>query len=99
MPRNRFQKILEFLQFAGNSNYDANHPNRDKLYKVRYVVEFLVDRFKTNYLPARSISVDEELLLWKERLSFKQYIPSKRIRFGIKLFTPCEHGGQVWSVE
>ena len=68
---------MEFLHFADNSNYDANDPKQDKLYKVRYVVEFLIDRFKTSYLPAESISVDEELLLWKGRLSLKQYIPSK----------------------
>ena len=48
MSWNRFQKILEFLHFADNSNYDANDPNWDKLYKVRYVVEFLIDCFKTS---------------------------------------------------
>ena len=60
-------------------------------------MEFLIDRFKTSYLPAESISVDEELLLWKGRLSFKQYIPSKRARFGIKLFSLCEDSGYLWN--
>ena len=97
MSRNRFQEISEFLHFADNSNYDANESNQDKLYKVRYVVEFLIDRFKTCCLPAESISVNEELLLWKGRLSFKQYIPSKRARFGIKLFSLCEDSGYLWN--
>ena len=43
MARNRFTEILKFLHFVDNSNYNANDPNRDKLYKVRGVVEFLVD--------------------------------------------------------
>ena len=60
-------------------------------------MEFLIDCFKTSYLPAESISVDEELLLWKGRLSFKQYIPSKRARFGIKLFSLCEDSGYLWN--
>ena len=30
------------------------------------------------------MSIDEKLLLWKGKLSFKQYIPSKRLRYGIR---------------
>ena len=82
MSRNRFQKILQRLHFADKSNYDANDPNRDRPYKVRDVVGLLVSRFKTVYLPTKSMSIDEEVLLWKEKLSFKQYIRIKRARFG-----------------
>ena len=39
MPRNRFQVIMAFLHFADNSDYDVNDPNRDRLYKVRAVIE------------------------------------------------------------
>ena len=61
MARNRFTEILKFLHFVDNSNYNANDPNRDKLYKVRGVVEFLVDQFKNVYILAQHISIDEEL--------------------------------------
>ena len=64
MARNRFTEILKFLHFVDNSNYNANDPNRDKLYKVRGVVEFLVYQFNV-YIPTQHISIDEELLLWK----------------------------------
>lgn len=77
MPRNRFQSILQFLHFADNSRYDANDPNHDRLYKVRPVVGYLVSKFKSVYIPEEHISIDEELLLWKGRLVFKQYIPLK----------------------
>ena len=90
MTRNRFQKILQFLNFADNSNYDANDSGRGKLFKVKDIVEFLVRRFKTLYIASENSSIDEELLLYKRRLSFEQYIPSKRARFGIKLFSLCE---------
>ena len=63
----------------------------------RDIEEFLVDRFKTVYIPSENISIDEELLLYKGRLSFKQYIPSKRARFGIKLFSLCEDSGYLWN--
>ena len=44
--------------------YDATDPGCDKLFKVRDIVEFLVDRLKTVYIPSENISVDEELLLY-----------------------------------
>lgn len=97
MPRNRFQSILQFLHFADNSNYDATDPNHDRLYKVRPVIEYLVSKFKSNYIPEQHISIDEELLLWKGRLVFKQYIPLKRARFGIKMFSLCETTGYLWK--
>ena len=59
--------MLQFLHFADNSNYDATDPGRDKLFKVRDFIEFLVDRFKTVYISSENISIDEGLLLYKER--------------------------------
>ena len=37
--------------------------------------------------------MDESLVLFKERLNFKQYINSKRARFGIKLYQLCTSNG------
>ncbi|KAF0747901.1 Uncharacterized protein FWK35_00022580 [Aphis craccivora] len=34
--------------------------------------------------------IDESIVEWKGRLCFKQFIPSKRHRFGIKLFVLCD---------
>ena len=49
------------------------------------------------YIPSENISIDEELSLFKGRLSFKRYISSKRARFGIKLFSLCEDSGYLWN--
>jgi membrane-bound inhibitor of C-type lysozyme len=46
--------------------------------------------FKDTLLPFSNLAIDESLLLWKGRLSFKQYIKSKRHRFGIKLYILCD---------
>ena len=54
---------------------------------------YLVNKFRTVYVPEDHISIHEELLLWKGNLAFKQYIPMKRARFGIKLFSLCETSG------
>ena len=71
--------------------------DHDRLYKVHAVIEYIVDRFKSVYVPDEFVCIDEELLLWKDRLSFKQYIPNKRSRFSIKLFSLCETSGYLWN--
>ena len=90
MSRNCYQAILEFLHFNDSAFCDAADPGRERLFNVRALIEHLVKRFKEVYIPSREISIDEELMLWKGRLGFKQYIPNKRCRFGIKYVSLCE---------
>ena len=45
------------------------------------------------YYPGEDLSVDEPLVLFKGRLVFKQYIKSKRARFGIKFYKMCTYAG------
>ena len=42
------------------------------------------------YTPESAICTDDCLILWKGRLVFRQHIPNKRSRFGIKLYALCE---------
>ncbi|GFT39160.1 piggyBac transposable element-derived protein 4 [Trichonephila clavipes] len=56
-------------------------------------------KFSEVYTPEQDICIDESLLLYKGRLSWTQYLPLKRARFGIKMFMLCEsHSGYVWSI-
>ena len=48
-------------------------------------------KFKSLVIPYKDICIDESLILWKGRLAFKQYIPTKRHRFGIKVFVVCDY--------
>ena len=97
MPRNRFQLIFEFFHFNDNSNYNPQDPNQDCLFKIHRVLDYLMDKFKSVYTPDKHIAIDEELLLWKRRLGFKQYIPNKRACFRIKMFSVCEVSGYLWN--
>ena len=58
MPRNIYQLLLAFLLFADNSLYDPKDPCRDRLYKMRQVVDYFVTRFKSAYLPEEHVSID-----------------------------------------
>ena len=90
MSRDRYLFFLRFLHFADNSN-----PNKDdRLFKIRCIVDHFKSVFKRSFYPFQNIVIDESLLLFKGRLSFRQYIPSKRHRFGVKFFVmvDCETG-------
>ena len=44
------------------------------------------ERIRKVYQPGKKLSVDESLILLEGWLHFKQYIKTKRSRFGIKLY-------------
>ncbi len=97
MPRNRFQTLLKFWHFNDSTGEpDRASPDRDRIYKIRPVVDHLFEHFQLAYVPEKQLAVDESLLLWKGRLLFRQYIPLKRARFGIKLFCACAKSGYTY---
>lgn len=53
-------------------------------------MDLLRERFPLYINAYKNVAIDESLMLWKGRLLFKQYIPSKRHRFGVKLFILCD---------
>ena len=98
MPRNHFQSLLRFWHCNDNSKEPArNDHNRDRLNKIRPLVQHLQEEFQSVNTPSKYVAIDESLLLWKGQLIFKQYIPLKRARFGIKLFNVCEDSGYTYK--
>ena len=53
-------------------------------------INCLLEKFQSNYTPDEHLAIDEYLSLWKGRLSFKIYIPTKRERYGVKIYMLCE---------
>ncbi|XP_066602390.1 piggyBac transposable element-derived protein 4-like [Prorops nasuta] len=89
MCRNRYLQILRFLHFANNDEL-GNHP----LKKAKPVIDDLRVKFSRTISPGKNLYIDESLVLWKGRLMFKQYLPLKRNRYGIKVFelVDCKSG-------
>lgn len=85
MKRDRFLSILKYLHFSDNTTAGIT----DKLHKIRNIVETIVDTFKSAIKPGKSIVIDESMVPWRGRLRFRQYIPGKRHKYGIKLYKLC----------
>jgi len=89
MPRNRFQLLLKFWHFANNEDAIEG----DRLHKLRNVCNALISRFQALYEPEKELSIDEAMVLFRGRLLFRQYLPGKRHKYGVKLYMLCEPSG------
>lgn len=94
MREKHYLLITKFLHFENFKELNTEtHPNM-KLRKIYELYSMLIQQFKTVYIPNENISIDQQL---KEFLGCK-YIPSKRARFNIKKFQPCEaESGYMWN--
>ena len=84
--RDRYDSLLRYLHFVDNEKVSSS----DRLSKLGSVLDDLKTKFSGAMYPYQNLVVDESLMLWKGRLHFKQYVPSKRSRFGIKLHILCD---------
>jgi hypothetical protein len=93
----RFHLLLKF-HFVDNGHYEETTCSSRRLYKLKPILDYLSDSFRSVYTPECEVSVDQSLMMWKAQLSWKAYIPSKRARFRIKSFELCEaKSGYVWN--
>ena len=69
----------------------------DRLLKLRAVCDRLLGQFQAAYIPGKELSIDESMVLWRGRLMFRQYIPGKRHKYGVKIYMLCATSGYVWN--
>lgn len=79
----RYTDILRALHFSKTS---AGVTNNDRFSKLGSFFPSLMAKFENFVNPGEFICIDESLMPYKGRLSFKQYVPSKRARFGVKFY-------------
>jgi hypothetical protein len=99
IPRDRFLHVLRFLHFENNED-PPNHddPNYDRLWKIRKVFDTLNNKFCEMYNPTEHLAVDEVIVSYKGRVIFRQYIPKKHKRFGIKIYKLCDSLGYTFDM-
>jgi len=93
----RYFHIVRFLHFTDN---DRNGVDRTdyRLWKIRDLFEIIRTNFSKFYNPSEHLAVDEVILKFKGRVLFKQCIPKKRKRFGIKMFKLCVSNGYTYDM-
>ena len=78
-PANRFNHLLASIHFNDNNSAakPRGHPGYDKLYKVRPIVDSILQKCLSLYKPHWENSIDEAMVGFKGRSSLKQYVPNK----------------------
>lgn len=81
----RFQFLLQNLRFD-NIDTRAERKQVDRLAPVRDLFESFVTNCKSAYTPFQNVTIDEKLEAFRGRCVFRQYIPSKPNKYGLKVF-------------
>lgn len=86
LSRNRFELLLSNfnLHFANNETIDKD----TRLRKI-LLIDALVENYQKIFSPGENFVIDETMIYWRGRLVFRQYIPNKAHKYGIKLFKLC----------
>ncbi|KAL4134748.1 hypothetical protein QTP88_006465 [Uroleucon formosanum] len=82
-PHSRLNKWYDMNE--SNSQADPNN----RVYKLGSVINNVMTNSNNCMQPYDRFCIDESLIKFMGRLSFKQYIKNKKSRFGIKLFKLC----------
>ena len=91
MARDRFLQILRYLHFADNTQAPrAGSADYNKLYKIQPFLDLIIPNFQEVYKPTRQLAIHETLIKFKGKVHFRQFLPIKPGRFGIKAFTLAE---------
>lgn len=97
MTRDRYFGILSNLHLADNKAMPTD--NKDKLYKVRPLINMLNAKYLSLRSPSRWQSIDESMVLFKGRSSIKQYNPMKSIKRGYKLWCRSDMDGYIYEFD
>uniref|UniRef100_A0A8C5DHN0 PiggyBac transposable element-derived protein domain-containing protein n=1 Tax=Gouania willdenowi TaxID=441366 RepID=A0A8C5DHN0_GOUWI len=83
---NSWSPVSRYLQYNNNESQGSS----DKMYKVRPVLDYVVQKFKELHQPGRNLCVDEGMMQWRGRLSFRVYNPQNPVKYGIKSYILCD---------
>ena len=99
MSQNRYQQILRVLWFDDPNSRRRNR-SEDKFHPIRNVFEQWDLNLRDAYTPGPHMSVNEQLVGFRGRCRFRQYIPSKFGKYGIKMWAICKaNTSYAWKMQ
>ena len=90
MPRLRFEKLSQYFHANDRAGYNRQDPNRDKLYLIRPILDSVLAACLNTYRPHRDVAVDEAMIKFRGSLGFRQYMPAKPTKYGIKVWARAD---------
>ncbi|XP_048879142.1 piggyBac transposable element-derived protein 4-like isoform X3 [Brienomyrus brachyistius] len=99
MSRKRFFDLLHVVTFD-NPESRALRESTDKLAAIRDVWDTWSSNLSIMYNPGHDITIDEHLVPFRGSCPFREYMPHKPSRSGIKLWVACDsRSSYCWKVQ
>ncbi|XP_046666743.1 piggyBac transposable element-derived protein 4-like [Homalodisca vitripennis] len=95
MSRNRFQLMLRFWHF----NDHAAEERDGRIAKILPLISKMNDIFLNKKSAGQDLVIDESMIPFRGRLSFRQYIPNKAHKYGLKIFKLCDQQGYTYCIK
>ncbi|XP_067614935.1 piggyBac transposable element-derived protein 3-like [Eurosta solidaginis] len=99
MSSKRFYQIRKYLCFNDFSKMKKiGEPGYDTQFKIRPIIDYLNQRF--DMVPKKPrLCVDEQMCVTKMHSRFRQYLPNKPHKWGMKFFVLCDSDGYAYRFE
>ncbi len=99
MPLKTFTDLSRVFCFY-KKDEELDQKKSDKLAPVRNIWDKWVQRLPLLYNPGPNVTVDECLVRFRGRCPFKQYMPSKPGKYGIKIWAACDaRSSYAWNLQ
>ena len=85
MSKRRFETLVSIIHYDDHASR-SERKKQDKFTHIREIFEHIVGNFQKYYTPSDCVCIDEQLIGFRGRCSFRQYIPSKPAKYGIKIW-------------
>lgn len=89
MTKNRFEFLINCLRFDDKTTR-AERKVVDKFTPIRKIWDLFITNCESNYTPYEYVTIDEQLLNFRGRCSFKMYLPNKPDKYGLKIVMMCD---------
>ncbi|KAI0222658.1 PiggyBac transposable element-derived protein 4, partial [Lamellibrachia satsuma] len=102
ISRNRYRQLMQYLHVTDPVTEDRVDKQHSAACQAGRPVETTVV-----YRPSCQsvqgclhVTIDESMVKFKGRLAFRQYLPSKRTKWGVKVWSLCESStGYTWNFQ
>ncbi|UYV76808.1 hypothetical protein LAZ67_14002078 [Cordylochernes scorpioides] len=85
MAYERFLFLLRVIRFDNVLTRQIRRDN-DKFAALREIFEMFVANCKQMYSPGEYLTIDEKLIPFRGKCNFRQYIPNKPAKYGLKMY-------------
>lgn len=99
MTQRRFQDISSNLRFDDRQTRERGR-ERDKFGAIRVIYEKWNNNLSRMFNPNLNVVVDEQMVPFRGKCPFRQYIPSKPSKYGLKIWALCDcESSYIWNTQ